>query len=149
MGAITKFEEIESWQKARKVSGQIWNLFQETGLRDDLPLQRQMNSSSGSTMDNIAEGFERGSNKEFIQFLFYAKGSSGELRSQLIRCYDRNHIDKAEFEQLKNQLVNISRSISGFINYLKSSQKQGYKFNEDEIQYLLEQAVEFLSPLAL
>jgi len=95
----------------------------------------QINGSSGSIMDNIAEGFDRGSNKEFIQFLFYAKGSSGELRSQLYRLLDRSYIDKMEFDEMNHKLLDIRKKLSGLIGYLRRSEKGGYKFSEPSDNY--------------
>jgi len=81
-------------------------------------------------MDNIAEGFERGGSKEFIQFLFISKGSAGEVRSQLYRALDRRHINQQTFDELRNEVIVIGKLISGLISYLKTSSLKGSKFNE-------------------
>ena len=78
-------------------------------------------------MSNIAEGFERGSNKEFIQFLFIAKGSAGEVRSQLYVALDLGYIEKDIFEELNTELITISQQLSGFLKYLRSSEMKGQK----------------------
>ena len=78
-------------------------------------------------MSNIAEGFERGSNKEFIQFLFIAKGSAGEARAQLCIALDLGYIEKGIFDRLNAKLLSISRQLSGFIQYLESSSLKGAK----------------------
>ena len=78
-------------------------------------------------MDNIAEGFERGTRAEFIQFLGYSKGSCGEVRSQLYRALDRSYINQSEFEELKAALMQISGLIQKFISYLQQSDINGVR----------------------
>jgi four helix bundle protein len=86
MATVKSFEELEIWQLSREICQEVWDVFERTTLGKDFELKNQMNRSSGSIMDNIAEGFERNGRKEFIQFLSYSKGSCGELRSQLYRA---------------------------------------------------------------
>ena len=90
------FEELDVWKLAREICNEVWIIIESTSLSNDYSLKNQMNASSGSIMDNIAEGFERNGNRELIQFLSIAKASCGELRSQLYRCLDREHITKAK-----------------------------------------------------
>ncbi len=92
MSKIEKFEDLEIWTRAREICKDVFEIRERSGLKNDYRLYDQINGSSGSVMDNIAEGFERNGNKEFIQFLSIAKSSCGETRSQLYRVLDRNYI---------------------------------------------------------
>jgi len=92
MGKIERFEDLEIWQKARIICNDIYKIGESSKLKADYKLYNQINGSTGSIMDNIAEGFERNGNKEFNQFLSIAKASCGETRSQLYRILDRNYI---------------------------------------------------------
>lgn len=85
MAAIERFEDIISWKEAGELNKTIGNLIHTGRLKNNFRLINQMEGSAGSIMDHIAEGFERGGNREFIQFLYIAKGSCGELQSQLYR----------------------------------------------------------------
>ena len=128
MSKINRFEDLEIWQKARCLCNEIYILMTETGLSKDYALKDQLDGSSGSIMDNIAEGYERGSKKEFIQFLYISKASAGESRSQLYRVYDRKYINEEKFNSLFNSILEISKQISKFIDYLKKSEYKGDKF---------------------
>jgi four helix bundle protein len=129
MAKIEQFEDLEIWQIAREVCHDIWQIIETTSLEKDFKLKEQINRSSGSVMDNIAEGFERGGNREFYQFLSISKASCGETRSQLYRCLDRKHIDKAKFERLYEKSLLNSKKISAFMKYLKSSNRKGFKYD--------------------
>jgi four helix bundle protein len=129
MATINDFEDLEIWQLGREICQLVWNLFETTSLGKDYELRNQMNRSSGSIMDNISEGFERNGRREFINFLSYLKGSCGELRSQLYRALDRNHISKEEFEQLKDKTIIESKKIGAFMSYLVKSDIKGSKFD--------------------
>ena len=129
MATINDFEDLEIWQLVREICQLVWNLFETTSLGKDYELRNQMNRSSGSIMDNISEGFERNGRREFINFLSYSKGSCGELRSQLYRALDRNHISKEEFEQLKDKTIIESKKIGAFMSYLVKSDIKGSKFD--------------------
>lgn len=129
MAKVEKFEDLEVWKLAREICKDISQLFNETELSQDYALKNQVNRSSGSIMDNIAEGFERNGNKEFIQFLSIAKASCGELRSQLYRVVDRNYINQEQFEKYQNTVLLESKKISAFINYLINSELKGSKYN--------------------
>lgn len=128
MATIKQFEDLEIWQKARLLCKDIFDVADNSKLKTDYKLYSQIDGSSGSIMDNIAEGFERNGNKEFIQFLSIAKASCGETRSQLYRIFDRKYINNEVFEKLKEQTLTLSKMISGFINYLKKSDLKGSKY---------------------
>ncbi len=128
MATVNRFEDLEIWGKARTICNDIFKIKQNTELKTDFKLYNQINGSSGSIMDNIAEGFERNGNREFIQFLAVAKASCGETRSQLYRVFDRNYIAKEEFDILSEKLIFLSKQISSFINYLQKSNLKGTKY---------------------
>lgn len=114
MGGAQTFEDLEIWQLAREICQDVWRLINSTSLKSDYKLRGQMNASSGSMMDNIAEGFERDGNREFMHFLSIAKGSCGELRSQLYRCLDREHIDQKAFRALFDKVVLHAKKTKAF-----------------------------------
>lgn len=125
MATIKSFEEIISWQKAREICKEIGRLIDDGRFKNNYRIINQIEGSSGSVMDNIAEGFERGTKGEFIQFLGYAKGSCGELRSQLTRAFDRNYITDKEFQNIKQELLNVSGLLQNMIGYLQKSNIAG------------------------
>lgn len=125
MATIKSFEDIERWKQARDVCKLIGKFINDGRFKKSYRLINQIDGSSGSIMDNIAEGFERGSRAEFVLFLGYAKGSCGELRSQLYRVLDRNYISEDEFEMLKKSIMNISGLIQNLIRYLQKTKIEG------------------------
>ena len=129
MSTIKQFEDLEIWKLSRVLCDDIFKLASNSKLISDYKLYNQINGSSGSIMDNIAEGFERNGNREFIQFLSISKASCGETRSQLFRVLDRGYCSEIEFKNLKSQTLIISKKIGAFINYLKKSDFKGSKFN--------------------
>jgi len=139
MASWKKFEDIEAWQKSRELSRAIYEIIKSTDLVRDFELNNQMKRSSGSIMDNIAEGFERGGNKEFIYFLGIAKGSCAELRSQLYRCIDQHYIVGERYDELHDLTLHISKMLSGIISHLKNSSFKGYKFSESPVEYQSEE----------
>ncbi len=128
MATVKKFEDLEIWQMAREQANELWKIYCEGTFSKDYELRNQLSKSSGSVMDNIAEGFERSGNKEFTNFLIIAKASNGEVRSQLYRAFDRNHIAKEIFETLIIKTENISKKITSFIKYLKESELKGFRY---------------------
>ena len=128
MSTIKRFEDIEAWQLSRELYKVIFRHTCEREFAKDYGLKDQIRRSTGSIMDNIAEGFERDGNREFIQFLSYSKGSSGEVKSQLYRALDSNYIDKTAFEELYSETDIIGSKLGTFIKYLKSSGFRGTKY---------------------
>ncbi|MGC4036650.1 MAG: four helix bundle protein [Chitinophagaceae bacterium] len=127
MATIKSFEDIESWKKAREVCKILGEYIDANRFKRSYRLIHQIEGSSGSVMDNIAEGFERGTRAEFITFLGYAKGSCGELRSQLYRSFDRHFITESEFNSLKISVQQISGMIQNLISYLQKSEIPGVR----------------------
>ena len=136
MAKINSFEELDVWKNARLLAKKIFELIKEDSFSRDFKLVNQINASSGSIMDNIAEGFERNGTREFIQFLSIAKGSAGETRSQLYRALDREYLSDKKFKELIEDLKQISGQLSNLIKYLKNSEMKGVKYvNELETLY--------------
>src|SRR6476620_3810782 len=123
MAGFRSFEEIISWREARELNRILGELIAQKKFQSNFSLIRQIEASAGSIMDNIAEGFERGGNKEFIQFLYISKGSCGEFRSQLYRILDRK-----EFDILYKMSKEIIVMIQKLINYLEESELKGPKY---------------------
>jgi len=130
MATINRFEDIEIWQMARDICRAVYKLTQKELFRKDFSLVDQIRRSSGSVMDNIAEGFEREGNKEFINFLSIAKGSAGETRSQMCRAFDQGYITQDEFDSVKDMLLSESVKIKHFMTYLNQSPLKGNKFKK-------------------
>lgn len=132
---IKRIEDLGIWLEARKLCQNIYLEIQKGSFAKDWGLKDQINRSSGSVMDNIAEGFGRMGNKEFIQFLCISKASCFEVRSQLYRAHDRSHISPETLELLLKITDELSNRIGGFINYLKKSDYNGLKFKEPLANY--------------
>ncbi len=140
MSAKKIFEELQVWQDARILFKNINSLiFHDSKLSEHKALIYQIQRSSGSIMDNIAEGFDRGGNKEFIQFLSIAKGSAAETRSQLYRILDLKLFSETDVNKLIDDASNISKQLNGFIQYLKNSEFKGPKYNQVREEFDLEE----------
>ena len=132
MATIKRFEDLEIWQLARIQTNDFDAIVAEGTLAKDYELRNQMNASSGSVMDCIAEGFERSGNSEFKNFSIIAKGSNGEFRSQLYRCLDRKHISQSRFDELYDRNIVLGNKLMGFINYLQRSPIKGQRYKKED-----------------
>jgi four helix bundle protein len=133
MATIKKFEDLEIWQLARQLENKIFEETEKGKLSKDYKLKDQMNASSGSIMDNIAEGFGRAGRLEFVQFLSISNGSGNELQSQLYRCLDRKYISQSTFDELYILTDLVCRKINAFMSYLNKSSVKGQKFANRKI----------------
>jgi four helix bundle protein len=129
MAKIERFEDIEAWRKARELTKIIYEVTAQGRLSADFSLRDQLRRASVSIMANIAEGFEREGNKEFRQFLAMAKGSAGEVKALLYVALDAGLTSAEEFQRVMALADETSRLLSGFLRYLKTSDKKGSKFN--------------------
>jgi four helix bundle protein len=128
MAKIERFEDIEAWKKGRELRKSIYACSKTGKFAADFCLRDQIRRASISITSNIAEGFEREGNREFIQFLAHSKGSCGEVRDQLYVALDEQYISKEVFDALNRTAVEVSRLISGFMKYLRQSELRGSKF---------------------
>jgi len=122
---VKRFEDLKIWQQAKELANLIYDLTGTNTFKGDRSLTDQSRRAAVSVMANIAEGFERGSNKEFIQFLFIAKGSCGELRSHLILAQELGYITPAQHIQAREMTLGISTMVYNFITYLQSTKIKG------------------------
>ena len=130
MAAVRDFEELAIFQKVRELSKKIYPVTNREAFKSDYRFVQQIRAAAGSIMDNIAEGFERTGNKEFINFLYIAKGSCGEVRSQLIRANDNGYLTKEEYNELYTECRKLSAGIMNFIKEIRTSDYTGAKFKE-------------------
>jgi len=128
MATVRDFEELTIFQKARELSKKIYPVTNKDGFKSDYRFVQQIRAAAGSIMDNIAEGFERGGNKEFLNFLYIAKGSCGEIRSQLIRANDVGYLTEEEYNELYTECRMLSAGIMNFIKEIKESDLSGAKY---------------------
>lgn len=125
---IKKFEDLESWKKARELTNTVYEATAAGRFSRDFGLKDQIRRASISILSNIAEGFERGGDKEFLQFLAVAKGSCGEVRAQLYIAADQGYLHPDLFEELSKNAEEIGRLISGMMRYLSRSELRGSKY---------------------
>jgi four helix bundle protein len=132
MAGYMAFEETKIWQESRKLVNSIYLAIQSnTAFSQDYALGNQIKRAAISIPSNIAEGFERSTNKELIHFLFIAKGSAGEVRTQLWLASDLNYLNKKELDSLIDKVKSISKMIQGMINYLQKSEMKGTKYHNE------------------
>jgi four helix bundle protein len=119
MAAIKQFEDLNVWQDARQLVAAVYAASKAGAFSQDFGLRDQIRRAAVSTMSNIAEGFERGTRNEFVHFLTIAKGSNGEVRSQLQVALDQKYIGAGDFASLRDSSVSLSKKLSAFIRYLE------------------------------
>ena len=119
MGKIERFEDLECWQAAMILVNYVFSLTNRQSLAKDFDLKSQMRRSALSTMNNIAEGFDRNSNAEFKYFLNISSGSCGELRSMSYILVDNKLINQNEFKELQDKIITTHKLVKGLIKYLK------------------------------
>ncbi len=124
------FENLRVWIDARGFTRKVYQLSSKEPLKRDHYLKNQLRKSCVSVVSNIAEGYERGGDKEFHQFVSHAKASAGEMRAQLFLCFDLGYISEEDFSELRQESLSISRQLSGLMRYLKKSTLTGSKFKE-------------------
>ncbi len=132
MPTFTRFEDMEAWQQSRVLCGEIYRVSGKGSFVKDFGLRDQIRRASISIMSNIAEGFERSGTGEFIQFLAIAKGSAGEMRSQLYIAFDQGYLDREEFARLSISASDTAKIIAGLMSYLRKSGVKGTKYKSSQ-----------------
>lgn len=127
---LTSFEDLEIWKEAREMAKVVRALTRTVPFSSDYIFVAQMNDAAGSVMDNIAEGFERDGHKEFMQFLYIAKGSNGEVRSQAYRAFVAGFISQEDLNDLLTRTISIKNKTLKLINYLKKDKLKGSKYSD-------------------
>ena len=138
---VQDFEDLRIYQQARALGKQVYEITRNGEFKNDTRFVQQIRAAVGSIADNIAEGYERQGNKEFKQFLYIAKGSAGEVRSQLNRAFDVSFIDEETYKQMYNDVRVLSAGILHFVQATNQSTYRGSKYDniglvrEDEVPY--------------
>lgn len=127
MNTFKTYQDIEAWQKARELTNKVYLLTKQSEFHKDYALTDQLHRACISVMSNIAEGFERDRTKEFIQFLLYAKGSTGEITTQLIIALDQKYIDDNQFKELSDLANEIGKMLGGLVAYLQKEKHQDFR----------------------
>ena len=135
MQAAKRFEELAFWQQARELTRAIYALTQKDGFTKDYGLKDQIQRAAISVMSNIAEGFSRGTNVEFLQFLFIAKGSLSEVQSQLYVALDLAYISQDEFRQAYTKADQVAKTMNAFIQAVKRTGKSGLKARKEYVSF--------------
>lgn len=146
---VKYFEDLEIWKEARNLSKEIYGLTRLSDFAKDYGLADQIRRASVSIMSNIAEGFERGGNQEFIQFLYIAKGSCGEVRAQLYVALDQGYLSKEKFNELFKSFKRLSVMLGNLIAHLKGSGYRGEKFKKPVPKSMKEEIEEIEKELGL
>lgn len=118
---VERFEDLDAWKVGRELANSVYVLGRESGISKDYGFKDQIQRASVSVMNNIAEGFERGSNKDFAKFIFIARGSTGEVRSMLYLAYDQNYIDHRQFTEAHDLCVREAQLCWGLIKHLQKT----------------------------
>ena len=142
---IERFEDIAAWKKARVLVKRVYSITKNEKFSKDFALVNQIRRAAISVLSNISEGFERGSNTEFLQFLYIAKASCGEVRCQLTVALDQGYINDGEFEEMRDLTRKVSGTIGNFINYLRTSKMKGPKFKSGPMRSWTEEQKEVLT----
>lgn len=131
MATLQRFEDIEAWKYSRNLTNLVYNISGQGKFGKDYCLRDQIRRSAISVMSNIAEGFDREGNKEFIQFLSIAKGSTSEIEAQLYVALDNGYVSQEQFNELFEITKSTKSLLSGFIRHLKNSKIKGHKFKRE------------------
>jgi four helix bundle protein len=128
MAKIERFQDLEAWKMARRITNKVYGISRQDKFARDFTLCNQIRRAAISILSNIAEGFERNGDKEFLQFLSVAKASAAEVYAQLYVALDQKYIDEAQFNEIAGDLEETGRIIGGLMKYLQQSEMRGSKF---------------------
>jgi four helix bundle protein len=128
MSSVERFEDLEVWKMAREMAREIYGCSKSGNFSRDFGLRDQIRRAAVSVVSNIAEGFDRGGDREFHQFLALAKGSCGEVRAQLYIALDQEYIIQPQFDSLSDRTFQVGRMLASLMTYLRSSGFKGQKF---------------------